>query len=161
LQSDATLAAASGVQPWCGTGKTAQDIFTVEANTTYMVEGQYYINTGATTHTTALAWALSGATVSLFQYQVLLWSAALNGIATAQSTVHVTGVASKVCNATSALVYTIIQFTGIMVTGTGGTITPQIAFSANPTGTNLMKAGAWISFTKLGANTFVESGGWA
>lgn len=161
LQSDGTLSAALGVQTWAGTNKGTQDVFTLEANTTYLVKGKYYINTGATTHTTALAFALSGATVSLFNYQVVLWSAALNGIATVQSTVHVTGVASKVCNATSTAVYTIIQFEGILVTGTGGTITPQINFSANPTGTNLMKAGSFVSFSKIGANTFIESGGWA
>jgi len=161
LQTDGTLNAASGVQTWCGTNKAAQDVFTVEANTTYKVRGQLYINTGATTHTTAMAWALATATVTSFQYQVLLWSAALNAIATVQSTTHVSGVASKVLNATSTAVYTNIIFEGVLVIGTGGTITPQINFSANPTGTNLMKAGSWISFSKIGANSFVEAGGWA
>ena len=160
LQSDGTLNAASGVQTWAGTNKTAQDVFTVEANTTYLVKGQWYVNTGATSHTTAAAWALSGATVASFEYQVTLWNAVANTIATVQSTTHVSGVASKVLNAASTAVYTIISFEGIMVTGTGGTITPQINFSANPTGTNLMKRGSWLSFSKLGANTMVEVGGW-
>lgn len=161
LQSDGTLNAASGVQTWAGTNKTAQDVFTVAANSTYRVRGQWYVNTGATTHTTAMAWALSGATVTDFQYQVMLWSAALNTITTTQSTVHVTGVNSKVLNATSTAVYTIIKFEGIIVIGTGGTITPQINFSANPTGTNLMKRGSWISFERLGADTVTAIGGWA
>lgn len=161
LQSDGTLNAASGVQTWAGTNKTGQDVFTVAANSTYRVRGHLYVNTGATTHTTALAWALSGATVTDFQYQVLLWSAAANAIATVQSTTHVSGVASKVINATSTAVYTLVQFEGIMVVGTGGTVTPQINFSANPTGTNLMKRGSWISFEKLGADTVTVAGGWA
>lgn len=161
LQSDGTLNAASGVQTWCGTNKTAQDVFTVAANSTYRVRGQWIINTGATTHTTAIAWALSGATVASFEYLVNLWAAAANAIATSQSTTHVSGVASKVLNATGILVYTIIDFEGILVTTNGGTITPQINFSANPTGTNLTKRGSWTSFEKLGADTFVESGGWA
>ena len=161
LQSDGTLNAASGVQTWAGTNKTGQDVFTVAANTTYLVEGYWYVNTGSTTHTTAMAWALATATVTDFQYQVMLWSAAANTITTTQSTVHVSGVASKVLNATSAAVYTIIQFKGIIVIGTGGTITPQINFSANPTGTNLMKRGIWTSFTRLGADTVTSAGGWA
>ena len=161
LQSDGTLNAALGVQTWCGTNKTGQDVFTVAANTTYKIKGQWIINTGATTHTTAMAWSLSGATVASFEYLVNLWSAALNAIATTQSTIHVSGVASKVLNATSTAVYTIINFEGTLVTGTGGTITPQINFSANPTGTNLMKRGSWVSFSKLGADTFTQNGGWA
>ncbi len=162
LQGNGNLAEASGVQTWAGSDKTSQDVFTVEANTTYLVEGQYIINTGATTHTTAMAWALGGgATVASVEYQVMLWAAAANGIATAQSTVHVSGVASKVLNATGALVYTNIQFKGIFVVTAGGTITPQIAFSANPTGTCLMKRGSWVSFSKIGADAFIEAGGWS
>lgn len=161
LQSDGTLNAASGVQTWCGTNKTGQDVFTVTANTTYLVRGQYKINTGATTHTTAMAWALSGATVASVEYNVLLWAAAANTITTTQSTVQVSGVASKVLNATGTAVYTIIQFEGIFVTTNGGTITPQINFSANPTGTNLMKRGSWVSFSKIGADTVTLTGGWS
>jgi len=161
LQSDGTLNAALGVQTWAGTNKTGQDVFTVVANTTYLVEGRWYINTGATTHTTAMAWALATATVTDFQYQVILWSAAANTLTTTQSSCHVSGVASKVLNATSTAVYTIIQFSGIMVVGTGGTVTPQINFSANPTGSNLMKRGSWTSFTRLGTDTVTTAGGWA
>lgn len=37
----------------------------------------------------------------------------------------------------------------------------QINFSANPTGTNLMKRGSWTSFTRLGTDTVTSAGGWA
>jgi len=160
LQADGTLSASSGVQTWTGTNGTAQDVFTVSANSTYRFEGRYYINTGATTHTTALAFALTTATMTSFEYQVLLWSAGANAISTTQSTTHVTGVGSKVVNATSTAVFTVIQFSGTFVTGTGGTITPQINFSANPTGTNLMKRGSFISIKLIGTNATVKSGGW-
>jgi hypothetical protein len=134
----------------------------VAANSTYRVRGQWIVNTGATTHTTAMAWALSGATVADFQYIVDLHSAAVNTIATAQSRTHVSGVASKVLNATSTAVFTIIDFEGIINITNGGTITPQINFSANPTGTNLMKRGSWISFELWGSNTVtVSNGAWA
>lgn len=162
LQGDGNLAEASGVQTWAGSDRTTQDVFTVTANTTYIVEGRYYINTGSTTHTTALAWS-TGATITDFQYQVVLWSAAANTITTTQSTTHVSGVASKVINATSTAVYTIIQFKGTIVVGStagGSTITPQINFSANPTGSCLMKRGSWISFTKIGTDTDILKGGW-
>ncbi len=158
LQAAFTLAASAGVQ---SAFPAAQDVFTVAANSTYRVTGRYLIATGTTTHTTAMAWALSGATVASFEYTTNLWSAAANTISTAQSSCHVTGVASKVLNATSTAVRTVIEFDGILVTGTGGTIAPQINFSANPTGTNQMLRGAYVSLERLGADTVTKLGGWA
>lgn len=154
--ADFTLAAASGVQ---SVFPATCDVFTLEANTTYEFEGQLILNTGATTHTTALGFALGGgASVTSFEYLADLWSAAANTIATTQSTTHVSGVASKVLNATSTAVWTIIRFKGIVRMNVGGTITPQINFSANPTGTNLTKVGSFIKFTPLGTGSFEKVG---
>lgn len=158
LQAAFTLAAAAGVQ---SAFPAAQDAFTVAANSTYRVIGRYLIATGTTTHTTAMAWALSGATVASFEYTTNLWSAAANTISTAQSSCHVTGVASKALNATSTAARTVIEFDGILVTTNGGSITPQISFSANPTGTNQMLRGSYVSFELLGADTATKFGGWA
>lgn len=159
IQSDFTLAAASGVQN-CFTA--ANDTLTVEGSTSYLMEAVYIMNTGATTHTTAVAFALAGgASVTSFEYLAMLWSAAANTIATAQSTTHVSGVASKVLNATSTAVWTLIQLKGLVRFNAGGTIAPQINFSANPTGTNLMKVGSFIRFTPVGSNTVVSVGPWA
>jgi len=159
LAADFTLSAASGVQA-CLTA--ANDTLTIAAATTYEFEGQYILNTGATTHTTAMAFLLAGsATVSSFEYTTILWSAAANTISTAASFTQVSGVASKVLNATSTAVYTTIKFKGVMRTTLGGTITPQIAFSANPTGTNLMKKGSFIKFTPIGSDTVEPIGLWA
>jgi hypothetical protein len=158
LQAAHTLAAAAGVQ---SVFPAAQDAFAVVANSTYRVTGRLLLATGATTHTTALAWALSGATVASFEYTANLWSAAANTISTTQSSCHVTGVASKVLNATSAAVRTVIEFDGILVTGTGGTITPQVSFSANPTGVNQTLRGSYVSFELLGSDVATKFGGWA
>jgi hypothetical protein len=156
--ADSALAAASGVQ---SAFDDANDALTILANTKYFFDGKYIINTGTTTHTTAMAFALTTATVLSFEYTAILWSAAANTISTTQSTTHVTGVASKVLNATSTAVYTIIDFSGYMEVGTGGTITPQINFSANPTGTNLMKRGSYIRLYPIGADTLDFVGSWA
>jgi hypothetical protein len=45
------------------------------------------------------------------------------------------------------------MFRGFINVNAGGTLTPQIAFSANPTGTNLMKAGSFFAFKPVGTNT--------
>lgn len=159
IQSDFTLAAASGVQ---SAFTATHDVITLEASTTYDFEGVYIINTGTTTHTTAIAFALGGgATVTSVEYLVTLWSAAANTIATTSSNVHVSGVASKVLNATSTAVYTIIRFQGIWRQNAAGTVTPQINFSASPTGTNLMKVGSYIKFSPKGSNTMTFVGPWS
>ena len=159
LSADFTLQAASGVQA-CLTA--ANDTLTIAAATTYEFEGQYILNTGSTSHTTAMAFLLAGsATVSSFEYTTILWSAAANTISTSASFTQVSGVASKVLNATSTAVYTTIKFKGVMRTTLGGTITPQIAFSANPTGTNRMKTGSFIKFTPIGADTVEPIGLWS
>jgi len=156
VQSDYTLSAASGVQ---SAFPSTCDVWTLEGSTSYYMRGFYLMNTGSTTHTTAMAFALGGgASVTSWQYKTLLWSAAANTIATAQSTTHVSGVASKVLNATSAAVWTMIEFEGFIRMNAGGTVTPQINFSANPTGTNLMKVGSFIMFTPMGSNTVEKFG---
>lgn len=154
--ADFTLSAALGVQTaFAATG----DVLTVRGDTTYEFEGQYILNTGTTSHTTALAFALATATVDSFEYVADCISAAENTPAATQTT-HVSGVASTVINAASTAVYTIVKFKGIARFTLGGTVTPQINFSANPTGTNLMKKGSYVKFTPVGSSTAISVGPW-
>ncbi len=156
--ADFTLSAAAGVQTVFAAGN---DVITVAGNTTYFFEGQYILNTGGTSHTTAMAFALGGgASVTSFEYTTGLWSAAANTVTTTQSSVHVSGVASKVLNAASTAVYTIIRFQGVARINAGGTISPQINFSANPTGTNLTKVGSYLRFIPIGSGSVNFVGPW-
>ena len=156
VASDFTLSAASGVQ---SAFPTTGDVWTVAANTLYEVEGNYIMTTGTTTtKTTAIAFALTTATVNYVSLNVQGWNAVPNTVATAQGTVQMTQVGSVVITATATTAGVGIYFKGTISFGTGGQITPQINFSANPGGTNLMKAGSYIKFTKLGANTFSTIG---
>jgi hypothetical protein len=155
--ADFTLSAASGVQ---SAFPTSGDVLTVLGQTAYEFEGQYILNTGATSHTTALAFLLARATVSSFEYVVDCITAAANTPAATQTT-HVTGVASTVINAASTAVYTVIKFKGIARFTLGGTVKPQINFSADPTGTNLMKVGSFVKFTPIGSRDVAVVGSWA
>ena len=154
LSSDFTLANVNTAQTCF---PSTADQFTLEANTTYEIEGQYYIANGTTTHTTAISFLLSnGLTLQAtngFDIQVLLHSAAANTITTTQSTVHMTGVSSKVLNATSTAARTIVYFKGTIRTNVAGDLTPQLTFSAAPGGTNQMLANSWLKFTPKGAHT--------
>lgn len=157
--ADFTTANALGVQSVLA---AANDVFTVAANTAYKVCGQLYLSKNVTTTCTlALAWALATATVDNFEYMATTWNGAANGVV-APTCVRVTGVASKVINATNTSAEVCVYFEGILRIGTAGTITPQINWSAAPGGTGLTRRGSWISFERLGANTVTTtSTGWA
>lgn len=153
-----TLAAASGVQP---AFPATHDVLTVEANTTYFFDGIYFLSTGTTTHTTAIAFALGGgATVASFEYYAMSTEGAANTTQTTQRTTQITGVASFVLNATTTSATMQIRIWGVMRVTNGGTITPQISFSANPGGTNLMRAGSRIRFTPVGTDAVIGVGEW-
>lgn len=133
---------------------TSSDVYTLTANKTYFFKGKFLIANGSTSHTTAMGWVVaSGLNISSMEYVVKLFSSSLNGVSTASSNVQVSGTASKVLNAANTAVTTIIEFEGVLRCTTGGTLTPQLTFSAAPGGTNQMKMGSFIEFTEIGSNT--------
>lgn len=159
LRSDFTLSAASGVQ---SAFPTSQDAITLEANTTYLVRGRYFMTTGTTTtKTTAIAFLAGGGLTIVaggFRLAVRGFNVTENGTATATNGAHVAQLASSVITATATTGGVVIEFEGTMRTNAGGTITPQINFSANPGGTNLMKQNSFIEFIPEGTGSFVSYG---
>lgn len=131
----------------------SSDAYTLTANKTYFFKGKFLITNGSTSHTTAMGWVVTtGLNITSMEYVVQIFSSALNGISTSSS-VQVSGVANKVLNATSSAVTTTIEFEGVLRCTTGGVLTPQLAFSAAPGGTNQMKVGSFIEFTEIGSDT--------
>lgn len=131
----------------------SSDAYTLTANKTYFFKGKFLITNGSISHTTAMGWvATTGLNITSMEYVVQIFSSALNGISTSSS-VQVSGVANKVLNATSSAVTTTIEFEGVLRCTTGGVLTPQLAFSAAPGGTNQMKVGSFIEFTEIGSDT--------
>jgi hypothetical protein len=131
---------------------TAGDVFTLEALTTYEFEGMYLITKSGTTCTIGLAFALAGgATITSILYNAIAQSVAANTTGTTQDSAYVTQVAATVINATSST-NVWIKFKGLIRMNAGGTVTPQIIFSAAPT-TPVMAADSYIKFTPIGTNT--------
>ena len=153
-----TLSNASGVQSAL---PAAIDTFTLEANSTYEFEGVYLIASGTTAHTVAMAFAITGASVTDINYVTDAWNSAANAIATAGSRKHTNAVASTVVTASTTNPRQHIRFKGIIRVTTGGTVVPQIAFSAAPGGTNQMLIGSFIQFKRLGSDTEQTTGGFA
>lgn len=144
-----TLANSSSVQTAFPSGC---DEFTITADRTYLFRGKFLLSTGTTSHTTAIGWAVSGGlSVSSMEYVVRTFSSAVNTVVSTISSVQVSGIGSKVINVADTSATTTIEFEGVLRCKTsGGTLTPQLTFSAAPGGTNTMKVGSFIEFTEIG-----------
>lgn len=152
-----TLNADSNLQTWLN---SAVDTLTVEASTTYEIEGEIYLNTGATTHTTSLDWDAGTCTFTSFTMTIWSLSAAASTAGTPQM-IRQPSAAEMVINATSTAVQTTIRFCGLARINAGGTFIPNMKFSANPTGTNTCGIDSFIRMRKLGTDTVAAVGSWA
>lgn len=131
---------------------TSGDVITVEGSSTYMFRGKYFITKSGSSTTVALAFALGGgATITSMKYTALSSNIAKNTASSTIATAWVDQVASTVVTVTGTTdMY--VEFEGIIRMNAGGTITPQIQFSAAPT-SPVMVADSFIWFEKIGTNT--------
>jgi hypothetical protein len=131
---------------------TTGDVFTLEGTTSYKFEGAYFIDKSGTTCTTALSFALAGgASVTSILYTALCQNVAKNTTGATHGSAWIDTVSATVVNAT-ATTAAYIKFEGIIRMNAGGTVTPQITFSATPT-TPIMLANSYIWFEKIGTST--------
>jgi len=151
--ADFALATTSGVQ---SAFPTTGDVWTLDAATAYFFEGVYYITHTTTTCTVALAFATGGSVTSIGYKVESVIEAAANGAPVAPVMTHVDQIATTVVTATSTDGW-MIAFKGIIRMNAGGTITPQINFSANTT-VPVMKVNSWIQFEPFGTNTIAILG---
>jgi hypothetical protein len=139
----------------------ANDTLTLAAATSYRFRARLFVNTGTTTHTTAFGFG-GTATVTSMRYQAKLWSGTSGTInTTAPSVVDHNAMSAKVLNATSAAAFTLIEIEGVIRVNAGGTVIPQITFSAGPTGTCEVAVDSFIEFEPIGSNTVAAVGNWA
>lgn len=136
-----------------------QDTISLAAATRYGFEMYLDLDTGATTHTTGLLFALSGGlTLTRIKYWTIATSGAVQTLATPQMGQWEVATASVV-TATSTAVSTQIIARGTLVTLAAGALTPQIIFSAAPGGApNSTAADSFYRFWRLGTAAEVAIG---
>ena len=139
---------------------SSSDVITLAANTTYLVNGVYFIQSGTVTHTTAISFTYSGTAPTMSFYSLNL-AAAVGTVSRAQDMVYYEGITGGLINSTSASARNVIKFEGVLKTSNGGSLTPQITFSAQPGGTNLTKFGSYIALTPVGNDTVTSIGPWS
>lgn len=137
----------------------ANDTLTLSASTTYRFRASILLATGSTTHTTAFG--LGGtATFTGINYLSRATSSAADTLATPQMR-RVSSASASVLTATSTAVTTNIELEGIIRINGGGTIIPQVTFSAGPGGTNTVAVDSFFECWPIGSNTIAAVGSWA
>lgn len=147
ISSNFTLQTAPGVQ---SAFPTTGDVWTLENNTTYLFNGQYYIDKSVGVVSVAMAFGLGGSVILTMFYNAL----AINGSGVTTTVQNYTLAVNQgsIVVSTASNGQTYIKFDGIIRTTTGGSFTPQISFSGTAT-TPAMRVGSYITFTPIGSNT--------
>lgn len=156
-------------------GSTFYDIFgvgiTLPAGGAYVFDILVGLRTGTTSHTVSFAFG-GTATIDKIQFKTDFTNLALStggaapGTPTAGVTLMFTGNPSSAANGVispaSVLASKFFRVNGVIETSTQGTLRPQIAFSANPTGTNQVTRLSYIRMNPIGVNTGdISAGTWA
>lgn len=140
----------------------ANDVVTLPASTTYIMEGLIQITgMGATTRTTALEFDAGSASLTSISYYARIATGAAQTLTTTTSDIHSIVATATVLNATQTTAAATIWFKGLVRINAAGTFIPQVKFSADPTGTIVCKKESWFMLTPLGTNTVASIGSWA
>jgi len=136
---------------------------TLPANTTYFMEGLYYItrSAGTTSHTLSTLFALGG-TLTGITYIAETTSTTGNALGavsriygTAATAVVVTGAS------TSATENITVLIRGVVRTNSAGTFTPQIQYSAAPGGAPTILANSYFRLVPMGTGSVNYVGNWS
>ena len=136
---------------------------TLDAATTYMMEGVYYITRGlgSNSHTLGVLFALGGSLTSI------TYTADTTSTAT-----YALGAVSRFYNTTASLLTVTAASTdttenitvtikGIVRTNAAGTFTPQIQYSSAPGGAPTILKNSYFKMTPVGTSTVASVGNWS
>ena len=136
---------------------------TLDATTTYMFEGVYYISRalGSNSHTLSTLFAIGG-TLTSITYTADTTSTASNILGTVS---RIYGTAATAVVVTAASTATNEQITvvlrGIVRTNAAGTFTPQIQYSSAPGGAPTILKNSYFRMIPVGTSSVASVGNWS
>lgn len=136
----------------------ANDTLAVDASQTYRFRAKIGLNTGATSHQTSFGFG-GTATFTSISWTAVATSAALATPTAPQMTVVEVATMTNVTAASTAT-RTDIVIEGEMEINAAGTVIPQIAFSAGPTGTCEVALDSFFEIWVTGPNAVNYVGDW-
>jgi hypothetical protein len=142
---------------------TAAGAITLTGSTAYMFEAVYYISrsAGTTSHTLA---TLFGGTATFTSITYLAETTSTTGnVLGAVSRIYGTGIGALTVTAasTSATENITVILKGMIRTNAGGTVIPQIQYSAAPGGAPTIVRNSYFRLTPVGNSSVVSVGNWS
>ena len=135
---------------------------TLDAATTYMFEGVYYITRalGSTSHTLSTLFALGG-TLTSITYTADATSTTGNVLSAVSRIYGTSPTALVVTGASTSTTENItVVLKGMVRTNTAGTFTPQIQYSAAPGGSPTILKNSYFKLVPLGTSSVASVGNW-
>lgn len=133
-------------------------------NTTYIIRGYLLLNTGTTTARHLALKFTEGFTIypPTIHFATIGTSTTSGGASRSQDTAFFSVTSGgNITNGTFSTNSYNVWITGVIKTVDSVTITPQIAFSAAPGGTNTVGFGSYIAFIPIGTDTVSSIGPWS
>jgi hypothetical protein len=135
--------------------------YTVQASTAYQFEIVLNLTLGTTT-TRTTGFSIGGTATLTSGYYNALTVVNATGASTAPTMAFTSTVATNLnLNATSTTAGLTTRITGVLRVNAGGTIIPQITFSAAPGGTNQVNTNSFMFIRPIGTSTATSVGAWA
>lgn len=141
-----------------------QDVIQLAASTTYIIRGYLLLSTGTTTLRHLTLRFTEGVTVNpptIHFSTIGTPSTSGSALRTQDTAFFNTTSGGQITNTTFNTNSYNAWITGVIKTVDAVTITPQIAFSAAPGGTNTVNFGTYIAFIPVGSNTLAAVGPWS
>jgi hypothetical protein len=136
---------------------------TLDAGTTYMMEGVYYITRalGSNSHTLGVLFALGGSLTSI-TYTADTTSTASYALGAVSRFYNTTASLLTVTAASTSTTENItVVIKGIVRTNAAGTFTPQIQYSSAPGGAPTILKNSYFKLTPVGNSTVASVGNWS
>jgi hypothetical protein len=150
-----SLTSATGAQSAFGVA------YTVQGSTTYQFEIVLNLTLGTTT-TRTTAFNFGGTATLTSGYLNALTVVNATGASTAPTMAFTSTVGTAlILNATSTTAGLTTRITGVLRVNAGGTIIPQVTFSAAPGGTNQVNTNSFMFIRPIGTSTATSVGAWA
>jgi len=141
-----------------------QDVITLAANTTYIIRGYLILNTGTTTARNLFLRFIEGISANppTIHFATVGTPSTGGAASRAQDTAFFnTTNGGQITQTTFNNNSYSAWITGVIKTVDSITITPKIAFSAAPGGTNTVGFGTYIAFIPVGSNPLTAIGPWS
>ena len=140
----------------------AQDRLTVIAATTYLFDLYFAITCGSTSAGILLAFDAGTCTYTSIRYWAIGATVLADGVTGSTQFACTVGTAAVTLVASAqAATGKWVWARGMMRINAGGTMVPQFAFSADPTGTILIKKDSFMLLTPVGSDTVASVGNWS